>query len=264
MKRLSNGYASKPKAKYTLSKEARKKVCEWIFSLRLPDGYASNFAKCVDMENFQLSRLKSHDYHVFMEKLLPVVFRDFLEEPIWNAITEMSLFFRALCATVLDAEDMEQLEESIVVTICKLERIFPPGFFDSMEHLTIHLPREAMLGGPVQYRWMYPFERYLHKLKKTVKNKAQVEGSIAEAYLLQEISDFSSLYFSEHLQTRWNTVPRNDDGGRVDAAEGSLSVFTHPGRGTSGSRDSYLDDRDLVAATHYVLLNINEMRPYIL
>ena len=32
-------------------------------------------------------------------------------------------------------------------------------FFDSMEHLPIHLPFEAKGGGPVQYRWMYPFER---------------------------------------------------------------------------------------------------------
>uniref|UniRef100_A0A2K2A3S9 DUF4218 domain-containing protein n=1 Tax=Populus trichocarpa TaxID=3694 RepID=A0A2K2A3S9_POPTR len=41
----------------------------------------------------------------------------------------------------------------------KLEMIFPPSFFDSMEHLPIHLPFEAKAGGPVQYRWMYPFER---------------------------------------------------------------------------------------------------------
>ncbi|PNX57583.1 hypothetical protein L195_g058767, partial [Trifolium pratense] len=27
-----------------------------------------------------------------------------------------------------------------------------------MEHIPIHLPNEAILGGPVQYRWMYPFE----------------------------------------------------------------------------------------------------------
>jgi len=27
-----------------------------------------------------------------------------------------------------------------------------------MEHLPIHLPFEAKAGGPVQYRWMYPFE----------------------------------------------------------------------------------------------------------
>ncbi|XXG85477.1 hypothetical protein AAC387_Pa11g0549 [Persea americana] len=27
--------------------------------------------------------------------------------------------------------------------------------------ITNHLPREAMLAGPMQYRWMYPFERFL-------------------------------------------------------------------------------------------------------
>jgi hypothetical protein len=28
-----------------------------------------------------------------------------------------------------------------------------------MEYLPIHLSFEAKVGGPVQYRWMYPFER---------------------------------------------------------------------------------------------------------
>jgi len=28
-----------------------------------------------------------------------------------------------------------------------------------MEHLPIYLPYEARIGGLVQYRWMYPFER---------------------------------------------------------------------------------------------------------
>ncbi|WJX29277.1 hypothetical protein P8452_17935 [Trifolium repens] len=39
-----------------------------------------------------------------------------------------------------------------------------------MEHLPIHLPYEARVGGPVQYRWMYPFERFLHHLKKKPYN----------------------------------------------------------------------------------------------
>ena len=56
-------------------------------------------------------------------------------------------------------EDMERLERDISIIICKLERIFPPGFFDSMEHLPIHLPYEEKIAGPVHYRWMYPFER---------------------------------------------------------------------------------------------------------
>ena len=31
--------------------------------------------------------------------------------------------------------------------------------YDIMEHLSVHLAHEAKLAGPVQYRWMYPFER---------------------------------------------------------------------------------------------------------
>jgi hypothetical protein len=48
---------------------------------------------------------------------------------------------------------------NIIETICKLEMIFPPLFFGLMEHLPIHLLYEAKVGGLVQYRWMYPFER---------------------------------------------------------------------------------------------------------
>ena len=56
--------------------------------------------------------------------------------------------------------DLEKLQEQIVLILCKLEKIFPPAFFDVMVHLPIYLPYEAMLRGPVQYRWMYPIERY--------------------------------------------------------------------------------------------------------
>ncbi|WMV37315.1 hypothetical protein MTR67_030700 [Solanum verrucosum] len=46
------------------------------------------------------------------------------------------------------------MEENILVTTTKLEKIFPFGFFDVMEHLPIHLVQEARFGGPVQTRWM--------------------------------------------------------------------------------------------------------------
>ncbi|KAK1419242.1 hypothetical protein QVD17_28405 [Tagetes erecta] len=47
-----------------------------------------------------------------------------------------------------------------------------------MEHLVVHLTNEAILGGPVQFRWMYQYERKLGRLKRTIKNKSRVEGSI--------------------------------------------------------------------------------------
>jgi hypothetical protein len=80
--------------------------------------------------------------------------------------------------------------------LCKLEKIFPPGFFNSMEHLLIHIPYEAKVGGPVQYRWMYHIERALKNLRGMIRNKARVEGCIAEAFLLKKVSYFTSVYFA--------------------------------------------------------------------
>ena len=52
-----------------------------------------------------------------------------------------------------------RLQSQIALTLCHLKRIFPPSFFDIMEHLPIHLAEEAKIAGPVQYRWMYFIER---------------------------------------------------------------------------------------------------------
>ncbi|XP_017970474.1 PREDICTED: uncharacterized protein LOC18609682 [Theobroma cacao] len=101
---------------------------------------------------------------------------------------------RDLCVTEICIDHMETLQGKICETICKLEKIFPPGFFDLMEHLSIHLPYEVKVGGPVQYRWMHPFERFLQQLKKKVKNRAFVEGSIYEAYVIEEVSSFCSCH----------------------------------------------------------------------
>ena len=60
-------------------------------------------------------------------------------------------FFRDLFSTTLKVEQLEKMERDIVVRMCKLEKILPPGFFDHMEHLLVHLSYEARVGGPVQY-----------------------------------------------------------------------------------------------------------------
>ena len=63
-----------------------------------------------------------------------------------------------------------------------------------MVHLTVHLPDEALLRGPIQYGWMYPIERRLGTFKGYVRNRARPEGSIAEAYIATESLTFCSKY----------------------------------------------------------------------
>ena len=85
-------------------------------------------------------------------------------------IIELCIFFRELCSKVLNVNELDHLQSRIALTLCHLEKIFPPSFFDIMEHLPIHLAEEAKLGGPVQYRWMYYIERYVDTLCLTLKN----------------------------------------------------------------------------------------------
>ncbi|XP_045809328.1 uncharacterized protein LOC123903770 [Trifolium pratense] len=157
---------------------------------------------------------------------------------------------------------MENAELSIVEIVCKLEKIFPPAFFNVMEHLVVHLPYEAKVGGPVQYRWMYPFERCMLYLKRKARNKARVEGSICEAYNLEEVSNFASMYFDPKLQTRHTKVPRNDDGGQCMIDE-CLSIFKYPCRPIGKGKKRFLTDGEYQIAETYVLVNCKEVEPFL-
>ncbi|XP_021279209.1 uncharacterized protein LOC110412894 [Herrania umbratica] len=258
-----NGKILKPKASYSLSKEERKIVCAWVKQLRLPDSFASNISHCVNEIDCKFYGMKSHDCHVFFQRLLPIVFRDMAPHSVWDAIIEISHFFIDLCSIEIHVHHMKSLDVKICETICKLEKIFLPGFFDSMEHLPIHSPNEVEVGGLAHYRWMYPFERFLHDLKKKVKNQAFFKGSICEAYMIEEIFLFCSLYFEPAVQTRLNRVPHNDNGGDMDS-RGRLSIFTHLGRAFGPlDRSRFLNEDEFYAAELYVLMNCEEMLPYI-
>nr|GEY45903.1 hypothetical protein [Tanacetum cinerariifolium] len=68
----------------------------------------------------------------------------------------------------------------------------------------------ALEGRPIRPRWMYPFERYMKKLKGYVRNKAKPEGSIAEGYIAEEALTFSSHYFRD-VTTKFNRPDHNVD-----------------------------------------------------
>jgi hypothetical protein len=84
----------------------------------------------------------------------------------------------------------------IIVLVSKMEKVFPPRWFNVMQHLLVHLPWEVRVGGHVQFRWMYSQERELQKLRYMVRNKERIEGCITEAFSCKEITNFSSMYFS--------------------------------------------------------------------
>ena len=111
------------------------------------------------MEDLKLYGLKSHDCHILMQQLLPIAIRSVLPKHVRYAIMRVCFFFNALCAKVVDLQKLKDIQNEIVITLCLLEKYFPPSFFDIMVHLMVHLVREVELCGPVFFRWMYPIER---------------------------------------------------------------------------------------------------------
>lgn len=159
LKRRADGSFEKPPASYTLSVEERHGFYEFLKSIKYPDGYAANISRCVSTKGDKLTGLKSHDCHVLLQRLLPIGMRGYLPKDICITLSELGNFFQEICSKTLRVKDLEKLQDQIVLILCKMEKTFPPAFFDVMVHLAIHLPHEAVLGGPVQYRWMYPIER---------------------------------------------------------------------------------------------------------
>ncbi|GAA0165617.1 hypothetical protein LIER_43723 [Lithospermum erythrorhizon] len=153
--------------------------------VRPPDGYSSNISSKVRMEGRTLKGLKSHDHHVLLQFLLPVAAKRSLPKNVVDVLIEVVNFFRQLCSRINKKSDLERMQGRIPLTLCHLERIFPPAFFDVMEHLPIHLASDALVAGCVSFRSMWPIERYLYTLKQ---------------------------YVFKDVDTKLNREPRNDDG----------------------------------------------------
>ena len=118
----------------------------------MPDGYASNISRRVHLEDRSIGGLKSHDSHILMQQLIPLAIRKSLPKNVVQPLIELCNFFRQLCSKENRAANLEYIQHRISVTLCHLEKIFPPAFFDIMEHLPIHLADEALIGGAVQFR----------------------------------------------------------------------------------------------------------------
>jgi hypothetical protein len=124
-----NGKFTLPPALYKLEKDDKKLLCKFLHEVKLPDGYASNIRRCVDENRCQLSGLKTHDYHIIFQKLLPLVLRNILPQEVVVPLLDLSRFFSSLCSNELDEKELANMSASIRETLCRLEMIFPPTFF---------------------------------------------------------------------------------------------------------------------------------------
>ncbi|CAL8991862.1 unnamed protein product [Prunus brigantina] len=118
---------------FAMKPNDKKDFLRFVSSVKFPDGYASNIARCVNVDGGKFTGLKSHDCHVFMQRLLPVGIRHLLPEDVVKPIMLLSRFFAQLTAKTLRKTDINQLRNDIVQVLCKFEMIFPPAFFTNVD-----------------------------------------------------------------------------------------------------------------------------------
>ncbi|XP_026420666.1 uncharacterized protein LOC113316735 [Papaver somniferum] len=135
---------------FALTKDEKVAFCTVLKNLRVPSNFCSNLRNNVGINPPELNNLKSHDYHVMMQSLFPLLVHTATSFPkdLRVSLLRISLFFNILCAKVINREHLLQAKPSLV---------------------------EAML---------------MKGFKGLVRNKRYIEGCIARGYSLREASLF--------------------------------------------------------------------------
>ncbi|KAL3694846.1 hypothetical protein R1sor_008497 [Riccia sorocarpa] len=193
-----DGTETMPPAPWVLRKEERKTLCQRISKIRFPTGFGSYLRKAFTTDKASWpSDLKSHDFHILLQHVLPTCLHGLGTQELREAIYDLSRLMRWVCSKEINVSEVPRMDIFAAETLCKLEKTLPPSFFDSQIHLLVHLVREISICGPVHTRWMYWLERYMKVLKDDVRQRAKPEGSMAEGHLHREAMFFCSTILAQ-------------------------------------------------------------------
>jgi hypothetical protein len=67
-----------------------------------------------------------------MERLLLVMFCGYFNADLWKMFAELSYFYMQICAKQVSKMMMLKIEMEIPVLVCKMEKVFPSGWFNAM------------------------------------------------------------------------------------------------------------------------------------
>jgi hypothetical protein len=119
----------KPHAPWTLDKERKIRLCKFLGRTRFPDGYCSNWERCVDTVAGKVTGMKTHDWHILLQRILPSGLKGIaLAKEMYQTIAELGRFFRDLCAKTVRKAVLKRYDVEIVIILCKIEKLFPLHF----------------------------------------------------------------------------------------------------------------------------------------
>lgn len=97
--------------------------------------------------------------------------------------------------------------------------------------------------------------RFLNHIKQKIGNKARVEGSICNAYLLEEISNFCSLYFENHIETKAKNLETDNTQDNELGSDLPEHFQVDMGSTTGKCEEGYLSEEEHMQAHMYILRN---------
>ena len=156
---LSDMGISRPSSDFTMLLQKRAEVFERIAAIKYPSGYAGQLRSKVNVQDKKFYKLKTHDCHVLLQRILPILIRPYVGSRVADTLVDLSRWFQRLYVRELKVQEIHQLQCDINLILCNLESIFPVAFFTIMVHLCHHLPEQLLMIGPVHYSWMFPVER---------------------------------------------------------------------------------------------------------
>ena len=108
-------------ASFTLSKEEKSSMFECLNSIKVPSGYSSNIKGIINMKEKKFTNLKSHDCHVLMTQLLPVILRGVLPVNVQKTIVKLCAFLNAISQKVINPDQLDRLQNDIVSCLVNFE-----------------------------------------------------------------------------------------------------------------------------------------------
>jgi hypothetical protein len=78
MKLLKISQKKLPTAYYTLSKQEKMSLCNFLDGIKVLTGYSDNVSEMVNMKILKVHFKKSHDSHILIGQFLPIAIRGIL------------------------------------------------------------------------------------------------------------------------------------------------------------------------------------------
>ena len=78
-------------------------------SIKVPSGYSSNIQGIINVKEKKIQNLKSHDCHVLMTQLLPVILRGVLLENVRLTVVKLCAFMNKISQKAINPNNLIKL-----------------------------------------------------------------------------------------------------------------------------------------------------------